>query len=96
VTDWLKERKYYKGPIMVLVYIYLDRVMQLWRSVHRVFPTLSAWTKAEISSRVAIEEKDGFGTGAVPDRMAHVLPVYEDEVMVVAPFLRRQMRVVRL
>ncbi|KAK9676275.1 hypothetical protein RND81_11G066100 [Saponaria officinalis] len=59
--------KAFKGPIMVLVLIYLDRVVFKLRLVPRAFPTLSTWTKEDAKSRIQAEKKEvgGFGFGFV-------------------------------
>ncbi|KAK9671539.1 hypothetical protein RND81_12G037400 [Saponaria officinalis] len=59
--------KAFKGPIMVLVLIYLDRVVFKLRSVLRAFPTLPTWTKEDAKSRIRAEKKEagGFGFGFV-------------------------------
>lgn len=60
---------FYKGPIMLLVFIYLDRVAFKMRPETRRFPTLSNWSKSEISKRLSEEKKEagGFGRGHVED-----------------------------
>ncbi|KAK9672918.1 hypothetical protein RND81_12G134800 [Saponaria officinalis] len=70
---WQKEcekgaqEKLFKGPIMILVFIYLDRVVFKLRSVPRTFPTLSTWSKVEIGKRIFDEKKEAgnFGYGLV-------------------------------
>ena len=58
---------------MVLLFIYLDRVVHMFRVVKRAFPTMSTWTRKAISGRVASELKDGFGKGRVDERLTVVL-----------------------
>ncbi|KAK9682347.1 hypothetical protein RND81_10G066900 [Saponaria officinalis] len=61
----------FKGPIMVLVYIYLDRLVFKSRTVPRTFPTVSSWSKESINHRTKEEKKltKTFGKGFVDCRM---------------------------
>ncbi|KAK9740409.1 hypothetical protein RND81_03G033100 [Saponaria officinalis] len=61
----------FKGPIMVLVCIYLDRVVFKSRTVPRTFPTISSWSKESINDRIKEEKKftKTFGKGFVDSRM---------------------------
>ncbi|KAK9665832.1 hypothetical protein RND81_14G139500 [Saponaria officinalis] len=78
VILWQKEelrlesgkKNVFKGPIMVLVYIYLDHVVFKSRTVHRTFSTVSSWSKESIN--YLKEEKKltkTFGKGFVDCRM---------------------------
>ncbi|XP_074296682.1 uncharacterized protein LOC141627122 [Silene latifolia] len=75
-TDKLREAnggrpKTFKGPIMVLIFIYLDRMVFKTRKVARVFPTLCTWTKEEISYRISQEKGQAhrFGAGFIETRL---------------------------
>ncbi|KAK9705142.1 hypothetical protein RND81_07G036000 [Saponaria officinalis] len=61
----------FKGQIMVLVYIYLDRVVFKSRTVPRTFPTVSSSSKESINDRIKEEKKftKTFGKGFVDCRM---------------------------
>ncbi|KAK9723969.1 hypothetical protein RND81_05G038000 [Saponaria officinalis] len=79
VISWQKEEvrreigkeNVFKGPIMVLVYIYLDRVVFKLRTVPRSFPTICSWLKESITDRIKQEKKftKTFGKGYVDYRM---------------------------
>ncbi|KAK9756462.1 hypothetical protein RND81_01G099400 [Saponaria officinalis] len=47
----------FKGPIMMLVYIYLDRVVFKLRTIPRTFLTICSWSKESISDRIKQEKK---------------------------------------
>ena len=60
------EDKNFGGPIMVLIYIYFDRVHSKFTTVlSRTFPTLSTWSKTLVSERIKTEKKSRFGKGHV-------------------------------
>ncbi|KAH9612340.1 hypothetical protein KSS87_000669 [Heliosperma pusillum] len=69
-TKQLKEN-WFGGPIMALVFVYLDRCVFKSRLVSRQFPTLSTWTTEAISKRINNELNDKssktrtFGRGSV-------------------------------
>ncbi|KAH9609786.1 hypothetical protein KSS87_000151 [Heliosperma pusillum] len=76
VLSWQKEEfseektvneNWFGGPIMVLVFIYLDRCVFMVRTVSRQYPTLSTWTKKAISKRIKdeLKSKSSFGHGSV-------------------------------
>ncbi|KAH9618619.1 hypothetical protein KSS87_015731 [Heliosperma pusillum] len=76
VLSWQKEEfseektvkeNWFGGPIMVLVFIYLDRCVFMVRTVSRQYPTLSTWTKKAISKRIQdeLKSKSSFGHGSV-------------------------------
>ncbi|KAK9755426.1 hypothetical protein RND81_01G024000 [Saponaria officinalis] len=72
VVEWKsKPSSMFSGPIMVLLFIYLDRVIFQRRSVSRAFPTMSTWTPEAISQRVNDEMKlaKSFGKGRVVGRI---------------------------
>ncbi|KAK9665868.1 hypothetical protein RND81_14G141800 [Saponaria officinalis] len=57
------------GPIMVLLFIYLDRVTFKYTTVPRAFPTLSSWSKEEISKRFNAEKIASYGKGGIEARL---------------------------
>ncbi|KAH9614521.1 hypothetical protein KSS87_018272 [Heliosperma pusillum] len=69
-TKQLKEN-WFGGPIMALVFVYLDRCVFKSRLVSRQFPTLSTWTTEAILKRINDELNDKnsktrtFGRGSV-------------------------------
>ncbi|KAH9601918.1 hypothetical protein KSS87_018244 [Heliosperma pusillum] len=69
-TKQLKEN-WFGGPIMALVFVYLDRCVFKSRLVSRQFPTLSTWTTEAILKRITDELNDKnsktrtFGRGSV-------------------------------
>ncbi|KAH9612448.1 hypothetical protein KSS87_012481 [Heliosperma pusillum] len=69
-TKQLKEN-WFGGPIMALVFVYLDRCIFKSRLVSRQFSTLSTWTTESISKRINDELNDKnsktrtFGRGSV-------------------------------
>ncbi|KAH9603312.1 hypothetical protein KSS87_015474 [Heliosperma pusillum] len=76
VLSWQKEEfseektvkeNWFGGPIMVLVFIYLDRCVFMVRTVSRQYPTLSTWTKKAISKKIQdeLKSKSSFGHGSV-------------------------------
>ncbi|KAH9613073.1 hypothetical protein KSS87_021347 [Heliosperma pusillum] len=76
VLSWQKEEfseektvkeNWFGGPIMVLVFIYLDRCVFMVRTVSRQYPTLSTWTKKAITKRIKdeLKSKSSFGHGSV-------------------------------
>ncbi|KAK9689762.1 hypothetical protein RND81_09G079100 [Saponaria officinalis] len=79
VISWQKEEvkqditkeNVFKGPIMGLVYVYLDRVVFKIRTVPRTFPTICSWSKEFICDRIKQEKKftKTFGKGFVDCRM---------------------------
>ena len=53
--------KNFGGLIMVLIYIYLDRVQYKFTTgLSRTFPTLYTWSKTLVSGRIKTEKKSGF------------------------------------
>ncbi|KAH9621042.1 hypothetical protein KSS87_009621 [Heliosperma pusillum] len=79
VQSWQKEEfetkqvkeNWFGGPIMALVFVYLDRCVFKSRLVSRQFPTLSTWTTEAILKRINDELNDKnsktrtFGRGSV-------------------------------
>ncbi|KAH9603319.1 hypothetical protein KSS87_021789 [Heliosperma pusillum] len=76
VLSWQKEEfseektvkeNWFGGPIMVLVFIYLDRCVFMVCTVSRQYPTLSTWTKKAISKRIKdeLKSKSSFGHGSI-------------------------------
>ncbi|KAL3653260.1 hypothetical protein CASFOL_002941 [Castilleja foliolosa] len=69
---WKKNKtdKFYMGPILFLLGLYVDRVVVFYRSVDRTYPVMAGWSSKKLYDRQKTErENGGFGEGRIYDRL---------------------------
>ncbi|KAL3648725.1 hypothetical protein CASFOL_005128 [Castilleja foliolosa] len=69
---WKKNKtdKFYMGPILFLLGLYVDRVVDCYRSVDRTYPVMAGWSSKKLYDRQKTErENGGFGGGRIYDRL---------------------------
>ncbi|KAL3622740.1 hypothetical protein CASFOL_033348 [Castilleja foliolosa] len=69
---WKKNKtdKFYMGPILFLLGLYVDRVVVFYRSVDRTYPVMAGWSSKKLYDRQKTKrENRGFGGGRIYDRL---------------------------
>nr|GMC89498.1 uncharacterized protein LOC109179062 [Ipomoea batatas] len=71
VEKWTKTpTTFFTGPLIFLVFSYIDRLQFKGQQIERKFPAISAWTVDMVQKRFADEKRSGaFGRGKVLDRV---------------------------